>query len=93
MIETIINRDGTTFQREIEAPTGVDKEIYVNEMLELKTWFDTYYTRHEQKYRRLMTFEELTDEGTDPREELLKLYKTAEINRKRIQELENLLQQ
>lgn len=61
------------------------------EIQDLKEWFETYYSQHEQKYNRLITLGKLTDEGTDPQEELLKLYETAETNRKRIQELENLL--
>lgn len=67
------------------------KELAQMEIQELKEWFDTYYTQHEQKYNRLIALGKLTDEGTNPQEELLELYETAEINRKRIQELEKML--
>lgn len=93
MIEVIYNADGTTFQREIEAPEGIDKEVYINEMFELKTWFDTYYKEHFEKYIRLIALGKLTDEQTDPQIKLTQLYETAETNRIRIQELENLLKQ
>lgn len=58
---------------------------------ELKDWYNTYYTQHEQKYRRLHSLGKLTDEGTNPYDELIKLYNEAEIKRARIQELERLL--
>ena len=66
------------------------EEIEMN-IWQLTTWFDTYYAQHEQKFNRLIALGKKTDEETDPQEELLKLYETAETNRKRIQELENLL--
>lgn len=66
------------------------EEIEMN-IWQLHNWFETYYTQHWQKYNRLIALGKLTDEGTDPNEELLKLYETAETKRKRIQELENLL--
>ena len=59
-----------------------------NEIEELKTWFDTYYTQHEQKYRRLNLSGLNTDEGKDSLEALRELYIEAETKRKRIQELE-----
>lgn len=59
-----------------------------NEIEELKTWFDTYYTQHEQKYRRLNLLGLNTDEGKDSLEALRELYIEAETKRKRIQELE-----
>ena len=61
------------------------------EIQDLRDWFETYYTQHWQKYNRLIALGKLTDEGTDPQEERLKLYETAETNRTRIQELEGLL--
>lgn len=62
-----------------------------NEIIEIKKWYDTYYTTNEQKYRRLHTLGKLTDEGKDPYNELINLYSEAEIKRARIQELERLL--
>ena len=38
----------------------------LDEKLELLTWFDIYYTQHEQKYRRLQTLGKMTDDGKDP---------------------------
>ena len=67
---------------------------YSNPTLEiatLKNWYETYYTQHEQKYRRLHSLGKLTDEGKDPYNELINLYNEAEIKRARIQELERLL--
>lgn len=58
----------------------------------LLTWFKEYYTIHEQKYRRLNTLKQLTDELEDPYNKLVELYQEAEIKRKRIQEIEVLLQ-
>ena len=67
------------------------QELAQKELLELKYWYDNYYTQHEQKYRRLRSLDKLTDEGKDPYQELINLYNEAEIKRARIQELERLL--
>lgn len=74
-----------------ELPKKTDAEILEEEIKDLKLWLDTYYARHEQKYRRLHTLNKLTDEGKDPYNELINLYNEAEIKRARIQELERLL--
>lgn len=74
-----------------ELPKKTDAEILEEEIKDLKLWLDTYYARHEQKYRRLKTLGILTDEGKDPYNELINLYNEAEIKRARIQELERLL--
>lgn len=66
------------------------EEIRV-ELSALTTWFDTYYAQHEQKYNRLIALERECDDGSDPADKLIELYKEAETRRKRIQELENLL--
>lgn len=58
------------------------------EWYELKGWFDTEYTKKEQKFRRLEMLGKLTDEGEDPHNKLIELYQLAEVKRKRIQELE-----
>lgn len=75
---------------EIPAPSETEKLQY--EINELKSWFNTYYTEHEQKYRRLNTLKQLTDELEDPYNKLVELYQEAEIKRKRIHEIEVLLQ-
>lgn len=75
----------------IEIPL-TKNEILQNEICDIKYWFNTYYTEHEQKYRRLNTLKQLTDELEDPYNKLVELYQEAEIKRKRIQEIEVLLQ-
>lgn len=72
---------------EIQAPSETEK-LQI-EMNELKSWFNTYYTEHEQKYRRLYSLKINCDDGTDPYLQLMALYQKAEQNRKRIQELES----
>lgn len=62
----------------------------IDEKLELLSWFDIYYTQHEQKYRRLQAIGKLTDEGHDPLTELLNLYAEAEKKRARLKEIEEL---
>lgn len=64
-----------------------EREQQENEYYTLKQWFDTYYTIHEQKFRRLHV---LGDDNT-AYEQLIALYNEAEIKRARIQELERLL--
>lgn len=76
----------------VEIPAPSETEKLQNEMNELKSWYNTYYTEHEQKYRRLNTLKQLTDELEDPYNKLVELYQEAEIKRKRIQEIEVLLQ-
>ena len=68
-----------------------NNELNLIEINNLKSWYETYYTQHEQKYRRLHTLGKTTDEGKDPYNELINLYNEAEIKRARIQELERLL--
>lgn len=76
----------------VEIPAPSEDEKLQIEIDELKSWFNTYYTEHEQKYRRLSTLKQLTDELEDPYNKLIELYQEAEIKRKRIQEIEVLLQ-
>lgn len=66
-------------------------ELYKNELNQLKQWFDVDYTRLEQKYRRLHTLQLLCDNGETPYNALIWLYQVAENKRKRIQELEGLI--
>ena len=75
----------------VEIPTPNETEKLQNEIKELKNWFNKYYTEHEQKYRRLNTLKQLTDEQEDPYNKLIELYQEAELKRKRIQEIEVLL--
>lgn len=78
---------------------GIDKQFDKNgnivdfidknkKILELKLWFDNFYTQHEQKFRRLHTLNLLCDDGTPPIEKLTQLYEEAEIKRREIQKLE-----
>lgn len=67
------------------------KDILYTQIGELKRWFDFEYSYKEQKFRRLNTLQLKTDEGTDPYIELINLYQEAEINRRKLQELENSL--
>ena len=66
-----------------------DKMMEIDqEISNLKYWFDKYYTEHEQKFRRLISLNITEDDGVNVSKELEKLYQQAEVNRKRIQELE-----
>ena len=58
------------------------KQKYYAEMQEIKSWFNTYYTIHEQKYNRLIAL------GNDYTKELNALYVLAEEKRTRYNELE-----
>lgn len=75
--------------------TDYQKKIYINninqEINSLKHWFDNDYTRLEQKYRRLNTLNQKCDDGSQPYDKLIQLYQQAENKRKRIQELEVLI--
>ena len=71
--------------------TLTEREVAQNEYYMLVEWFDVEYARKEQKLRRLHSLGKLTDGGKDPYNELINLYKEAEIKRVRIQELERLL--
>ena len=84
------DENGRRFQI-VEIPKPTESELAQQELTELKKWYDIEYARKEQKYRRLHTLGKLTDEGKDPYNELINLYKEAEIKRARIQELERLL--
>lgn len=66
------------------------EEIEMN-IWQLQTWFETYYKEHFEKYTRLIALERECDDGSDPADKLIELYKEAETKRKRIQELEKML--
>lgn len=75
--------------QEPKPPTKQELSIY--EIDNIKYWFNNYYQEHEQKYRRLHTLGLKCDNGSDPYNELVKLYNEAEQKRKRIQEIEELI--
>ena len=66
------------------------KDIYADEYLKLKCWFDQEYAQKEQKYRRLYTLKLYCDDGSYPYDKLIELYNEAEDKRARIQEIERL---
>ena len=76
----------------VEIPTPSETEKLQNEINELKIWFNTYYTQHEQKYRRLITLNKADDDEVDGQTKLITLYEEAEQKRARIQELEARIQ-
>lgn len=89
---TIQEIEPDTFGRRfqiVEIPQPTEKQLAEIEIESLKNWFKTYYAEHEQKYRRLYTLNVMCDDGSSPYQALIQLYNTAEINRKRIQELES----
>ena len=73
----------------VKIPQATEKQLAEIEIESLKNWFNVYYAEHEQKYRRLYTLNLMCDDGSSPYQALIQLYNTAEINRKRIQELES----
>lgn len=70
-----------------------EEELANNEIQDLKEWFEKYYSQHEQKYNRLIALERECDDGSDPADKLIELYKQAESYRKRIQNLEEMLKE
>ena len=84
------DENGRRFQiAGISSPTECDNLI--SEMIDIKEWFETEYSKQEQKFRRLRTLNILCDDGVEPYDALIKLYNDAEVKRKRIQELELLI--
>lgn len=67
------------------------KQDILNELNDLRAWFESDYTKQEQKLRRLHTLELKTDDGLSAYDELMKLYVLAEEKRKEIQRLEKLI--
>lgn len=82
-------------ERKFEIVEIVDNsnDTYKLEYYSLKNWFSDYYTIHEQQYRRLISLDKLCDDGTEPNIKLNELYELAEIKRKKIQELEEILKE
>lgn len=87
-----IERTDTYRKFEIYNPrtTKTDYEEQINNH---KLWFDEKYGYQEQKYRRLIAINQPCDDGTDPNEKLISLYKEAETRRKDIQRLELLIEE
>lgn len=79
---------GRRFQIQ-EIPKPTEKQLAEIEINALKNWFNGFYSEHEQKYRRLYTMRKTCDDGSDPYQQLMLLYLTAESNQKRIQDLES----
>ena len=73
------DEEGEKFVQELEA---------YDEIAEHREWFNTLYTKNEQKYNRLVFLGKQCDDGTDAKDALLDLYNEAETRRIRIQELE-----
>lgn len=63
-------------------------EKAIKKIEKLRLWFDTEYTKQEQKYRRLRTLSKLCDDGSNPEIKLRELYILAEQKRLEIQQLE-----
>lgn len=68
-----------------------EEKILKVEMNSLKEWFNKFYDYKEQKYRRLINLNILDDDNQDPQSKIGILYHEAEVKRKRIQEIEALL--
>lgn len=64
------------------------EELRQNKISSLKIWFNTEYTKQEQKLRRLHTLGLKCEDGYEPIEKLKQLYREAEETRKEIQRLE-----
>ena len=82
------NLNGERQFKIVDIPTPSETDKLQNEINELKNWFNTYYTEHEQKYRRLITLNKADDDEVDGQTKLITLYEEAEQKRARIQELE-----
>ena len=79
------------YGEELRFVTYTDKDILELELTECKKWFDEVYNYKEQKYRRLQVLGLKDDDGNNVEQKLIELYNQAETYRKRIQELELLL--
>lgn len=75
-----------------EYQNHIKNQNIINEINNIKNWFDIDYMRLEQKFRRLHTLGKTTDSGKNAYDELIQLYNLAEQYRQRIQELEALVE-
>ena len=69
----------------------MDISDILDEHFKRKCWFEQKYPPLEQKFRRLKEMGIKTDSGEDAGEKLMELYNTAEANRTRINEIEEIL--
>lgn len=84
------NEDGKNIFQ-IKENKLTNEELLSKEYNELRMWFNNTYSYKEQKYRRLIALNKLDDDGIDANDKLIALYDEAEMNRLRIQELEELI--
>ena len=84
------DEQGRRFQLQ-NIPEPSQRELNSEEYYGLVNWFNTEYTKEEQKLRRLYTLNKLTDEGRKPYDALIDLYNEAEVKRARIQQLEGII--
>lgn len=93
MKEIVYNADGTSFEREIEAPTGVEQDVYGNELEECLQYLrDTDYIANKLAEAESEYIE--TGDNTEVlalRQHYVNELATRKIKRERIRELENLL--
>lgn len=69
----------------------IENEKLLSELEQLYYWFDIDYTRKTQKYNRLIALQKLDDSGENPTALLNALYAEAEVKRKRIQDLKEVI--
>lgn len=90
--EQILNEIGKTKQYKNGVFENYNpKYEEIIQIREIEEWFNTYYTIHEQKYRRLISLNKMTDTGTSPTTELINLYELAEQKRMQLQSIEKIL--
>lgn len=75
----------------VERPKPTQKDKALQEIDDIKQWFDVDYARLEQKYRRLYTLKLYCNDGSYPYDKLIDLYNEAEYKRARIQQLERVI--
>lgn len=84
------NKDGkNVFQ--IKENKLSNEELLYKEYNELRMWFNVTYSYKEQKFSRLIALNKPDDDGIDADDKLIALYNEAEEKRKRIQNLEAIL--
>ena len=76
-----------------EKPHPTQKELDLEELEKLKNWFTTEYSYKQEKLLRLIRLNKFTDDGTLPKDALMDLDYEAERKRKRIQELEKIVEE
>lgn len=93
MIETVVNRDGTTFQREVKTLEGIEQDAYIIELEECLQYLrDTDYIANKLAEAESEFIE--TGDNTEVlalRQHYSDELANRKIKRERIKELENLL--